>query len=149
MLPFQDRISLFSKACRYNQAIKHPHSGQMALIQLLISTPWEKLFDPGFICQINGHSPLATARNHYRTAPASNELNRWLYHEIKIIITDDDIRKVTSMTELAELYPRYPLLDYSLAEFSGEFLQMLKVQGTRLRYIIKKSDADFLPKRIS
>jgi asparagine synthase (glutamine-hydrolysing) len=68
--------------------------------------------------------------------------------DLKIIITDNDLRKVTTMSHLAGVTPRYPLLDPALAEFTGTIPPDLKVRGTQLRYIFKKAMQDVLPQEI-
>jgi asparagine synthase (glutamine-hydrolysing) len=91
---------------------------------------------------------LDRARDYFRSAPARDELNRWLYLDLKIVITDNDIRKVTTMSQVAGVTVRYPLLDPQLAEFSGTIPADLKVRGRQLRYIFKKAMRGLLPPEI-
>ncbi len=148
LLPFRDKIRLLDRAYRYIRRAKIPLPDRWHSYAFLSSTPLERVFAPGFLQILNGVDTLAPARRHFTGAAAVNDLNRWLYHELKIIITDDDLRKVTSMTELAGVVPRYPLLDFNLAEFSGRVPANLKISGKRLRYIFKKAMSDFLPPEI-
>jgi asparagine synthase (glutamine-hydrolysing) len=97
---------------------------------------------------LNGEHSLEPARRHFRTAPAQTDLNRWLYLDLKIIIADNDLRKVTTMSRLAGITARYPLLDPTLAEFSGTIPTDLKVRGTQLRYLFKKAMSSVLPAEI-
>lgn len=108
----------------------------------------EDLLTQSFRRELNGFDPLQTARGHFRRAGAASDLNRWLYLDIKITITDNDIRKVTAMSDLAGVCPRYPFLDPMLAEFSGTIPSSLKVRGTRLRYLFKKAMRRILPPEI-
>jgi asparagine synthase (glutamine-hydrolysing) len=108
----------------------------------------EELLTPLFQKLLAGTDPLAPAKHHFHTATARNDLNRWLYLDVKITITDNDIRKVTKMAELAGIVPRYPLLDHLLAEFSGKIPYQLKVRGTQLRYLFKKAMSKVLPSEI-
>jgi asparagine synthase (glutamine-hydrolysing) len=68
--------------------------------------------------------------------------------DLKIIITDNDLRKVTTMSHLAGVTPRYPMLDPALVEFTGSIPSDLKVRGTDLRYIFKRAMRDVLPLEI-
>ena len=97
---------------------------------------------------LKDNDPLAPARRHYFDAVAESELNRWLYLDLKITITDNDLRKVTTMCRLAEVQPRYPLLDWPLAAFAATIPAYLKVRGSRLRYMFKKAMRDVLPPEI-
>lgn len=147
-LPFREKIRFLNLAHRYIRRAKIPPPDRWHSYSFLSSTPLEQVFDPGFLHLLDANDTLMPARRHFNAAPTSDDLNRWLYHELKIIITDDDLHKVTSMTELAGIVPRYPLLDFDLAEFSGRIPAKLKVSGTHLRYIFKKAMSGFLPQEI-
>lgn len=97
----------------------------------------------------NGHSDmLATIRGHYHRAPASSELNRLLYADVKMTLGDDDLPKVTRTAELAGMRVRFPYLDHQLAEFSGRLPASLKVRRLEKRYLFKLATRDLLPQAI-
>ena len=97
----------------------------------------------------NGHSDLlATMRSHYRSASASSELNRLLYVDIKMTLGDDDLPKVTRMSEIAGIRVRFPYLDHELAVFSGRLPAAMKVHLLEKRYLFKRATRDLLPKVI-
>jgi asparagine synthase (glutamine-hydrolysing) len=135
-------------ARRYIRRANIPPPDRYASYDFLSTVDWAELFSPHFHASLNGMDPLAASRRHFRSAKATCNLNRWLYLELKVTITDNDLRKVTSMTELAGVVPRYPFLDPVLAEFSGVIPAHLKVRGTRLRYLFKRSMSGFLPPEI-
>jgi asparagine synthase (glutamine-hydrolysing) len=114
---------------------------------LISSVPANELFTNDFVAAVND-DPLRTARNHFSTAPANNDLNRWLYLDLKITITDNDVRKVTTMSRLAGITTRYPFLHPDLAEFTGTIPVDMKVRGSRLRYLFKRAMQDLLPQQI-
>jgi asparagine synthase (glutamine-hydrolysing) len=114
----------------------------------LSTVDFNELFGPAFHASLQGKDSLDPARRHFQNAQAGHNLNRWLYLDLKITITDNDLRKVTPMTELAGVVPRYPLLDPVLSEFSGTIPANLKVRGTQLRYLFKQSMIGFLPPEI-
>ena len=64
---------------------------------------------------------------------------------MKFTITDNDIRKVISISERAGVKVCFPLLDSQLVDFAGTIRASLKVRGTKLRYFFKKALKDFLP----
>jgi len=97
----------------------------------------------------NGHSDLLRiARAHYKTAPASSELNRLLYIDIKMTLGDNDLPKVVRAAELAGVSVRFPFLDHPLAEFSGRLSANMKVRGMEKRFLFKKATAGLLPQAI-
>ncbi|KAF0221847.1 MAG: asparagine synthase [Geobacteraceae bacterium] len=108
----------------------------------------ENIFSPDFIRQLDGHDPNGWARDLWTTARADNELNRHLYLDMKFTITDNDLRKVTGMTEKAGVRVAYPFLDPRLVDFAAHMPVGLKVKGDRLRYAFKESLRNFLPPEI-
>ena len=50
---------------------------------------------------------------------ADTELDRQLYLDLKLVISDNDVLKVTRMTEAHGVAVRFPFLDHRLAEFAG------------------------------
>jgi asparagine synthase (glutamine-hydrolysing) len=97
----------------------------------------------------NGHSDLLMVmRAHYNGAPASSELNRLLYVDVKMTLGDDDLPKVTRTAELAGLKVRFPYLDHELAEFTGRLPARLKVHNLEKRYLFKIAMRKLLPPAI-
>jgi asparagine synthase (glutamine-hydrolysing) len=97
----------------------------------------------------NGHSDLlATMRRHHRAAPATTELNRLLYVDVKMTLGDDDLPKVTQTAELAGIRVRFPYLDHELAEFSGRLPASQKVRFLEKRYLFKHATRNLLPEAI-
>jgi len=105
-----------------------------------------QLLTADFCAAVDIEKMLAAAEEHFnRPPPGTTELNRHLYLDLKLAISDNDLRKVGGMTELAGVEVRYPLLDAQLAEFSGRIPSRLKMRGLKKRYIFKQALADFLP----
>ncbi len=142
------RVGPVDLARRYIRRANIPTPDRYLSYDFLASIDRTELFSRPFSELLNGTESLAAARRHFRGARATCNLNRWLYLDLKITITDNDLRKVTPMTELAGVVPRYPLLDPLLAEFSGTVPARLKVHGTRLRYLFKQAMTGFLPPEI-
>jgi asparagine synthase (glutamine-hydrolysing) len=84
--------------------------------------------------------------SHFHRVRASSELNRLMYMDLKLILADNDIRKVSGTAEIAGVNVRYPLLDDSLVELSSRIPSGLKLKGSEKRYIFKKAMQDILPK---
>jgi asparagine synthase (glutamine-hydrolysing) len=110
--------------------------------------PETQLFSSDFLARLDDEHPLASARRYFAAAPAKDDLSRWLYLDLKITIGHNDLRKVTTMSGLAGVTARYPMLDPALAEFTGTIPAKLKVKGSQLRYLFKKAMARILPREI-
>jgi asparagine synthase (glutamine-hydrolysing) len=141
-------ISFFDRASRYIRRSNINVPDRLFSYSLLSSVPGADLFTPDFMASIDGHDPLAPARHHFQTAPAHNDLNRWLYLDMKMTIGDNDLRKVTVMSRLAGVTARYPMLEPALAEFTGTIPADLKIRKTQLRYLFKKAMSGILPPEI-
>lgn len=92
--------------------------------------------------------PQDVAERVLSNAEAGNELDRYLYHDLKITLMDNDLRKVNTMTELAGVQVRYPFLDTDMVEFTGLIPPDMKVRPGMLRYVYKEAFKDILPQDI-
>jgi asparagine synthase (glutamine-hydrolysing) len=134
---------------RYVRRSNIPNPRRIYSYNLLLSEPLEQLLTPEFLAVAHADEVLATAEAHFRRPAAGTaELDRLLYLDLKLAIADNDVRKVSGMTELAGVSVRYPFLDTRLAEFSGRIPPGLKLRGFEKRYLFKQAVADFLPPKI-
>lgn len=91
---------------------------------------------------------MDTINAHFQRTRASSELNRLMYMDLKLILADNDLRKVSGTAELAGVNVRYPLLDDRLAELSSRIPSRLKLKGSEKRYIFKQAMQGILPEKI-
>ena len=71
----------------------------------------ETVFEGDFVRALGDYSVLDMPRKYYRQAQARDHLDRMLYMDVKIVLGDSDLPKVTRMTELAGIQVKFPLLD--------------------------------------
>jgi asparagine synthase (glutamine-hydrolysing) len=136
----------FGKAQRYIRRSNTPNPERYCRWRLLqVFQPKEVLGSA--MPHVNGDL-LSAVRSHYTSAPASSELNRLLYVDVKMTLGDEDLPKVVRMTELAGVKVRFPYLDHVLAEFSGSLPAELKVRGLKKRYLFKRAMHRLLPEAI-
>jgi asparagine synthase (glutamine-hydrolysing) len=146
-MPFRSR-PLVLRAASYIRRSGIPVPDRWHSYEFLSSIPRSEVFSPDFLAAVRRCDPLEASRRHYVSARAHNDLNRWLYLDLRITINDNDLRKVTGMCELAGIIPRYPFLDSVLAQFSGTIPENLKVRGRQLRYVFKEAMRELLPREI-
>ncbi|HEU0046387.1 MAG TPA: asparagine synthase C-terminal domain-containing protein, partial [Nitrososphaera sp.] len=146
-LPFPDR-GMFSKARKYVRRSNIPQPQRYFSYNLLHMVDLPHLFTDDFLASLPGNPALSLAKHYYETAHANTMLNRLLNIDLKIILTDNDLRKVTRMCDLANVQVRYPMLDQTLVEFSGTIPTNLKVKGFSKRYIFKEAFKNLLPPEI-
>lgn len=109
----------------------------------------EEIFDPSFLSRCNRESMANIPRKHFNRLPDAVPLDRHLYLDMKLTVTDNDLRKVTRMCEVAHVRVQYPMLDYPVVDLGFHISTDLKVKGTRnLRYVFKQAFRDLLPQKI-
>jgi asparagine synthase (glutamine-hydrolysing) len=143
VLPFQR--GLVGKARRYVRRSNLAAFERVMSYHFLCAHPPAEIFEPDFLHALNGYSVLEIPSQYYREAPAGEHLDRLLYHDLKLVIGDSDLPKVTCMSELAGIQSRFPFLDRAVAEFSGRIPARLKVKGFEKRYLFKRAFRKLLP----
>lgn len=146
LLPQND--GKFSLPRKYVNRANIPNPRRILSYNLFLSWPPKEIFSDAFLSEAPPESWMQILEGHFRTARAGSELNRLLYMDVKVILADNDLRKVNGTAELAGIRVRYPLLDYRLVEFSGSIPTRLKLKGFEKRYIFKKAMEGILPRRI-
>jgi asparagine synthase (glutamine-hydrolysing) len=146
LLPESDGV--FSLPGRYVRRARIPNPRRIFSYNLFLSTHPAEVFQPDFLAQSPPDTWMSIAEGHFHSARASSELNRILYLDVKMILADNDLRKVSATAELAGVRVRYPLLDYRLAEVSAQIPSSLKLKGFEKRYIFKKAMQGILPREV-
>ena len=89
-------------AMKYIRRASLPNPQRLYSYGFFNTVPMESLFEDGFLSSLGrDHDPYAPINLHYFNAPAERELDRQLYIDLKLIISDNDLFKVTRMTECA------------------------------------------------
>jgi asparagine synthase (glutamine-hydrolysing) len=146
-VPWLDRCPL-SAAHKYIRRSNIPQPRRYFSYNLIYTVDLREMLRPEFLAAVSQESPLAIAREYYEGAGNTTLLNRLLHIDLKIVITDNDLRKVTRMCELANVRVRYPMLDTELVEFSGTIPAGLKVKRFDKRHIFKLAYKEFLPPEV-
>ena len=130
---------------RYVQRANIPNPRRTFSYNVFLSLEPTQVFEGDFLKQTPPETWMNIAEGHFNSAEASSDLNRMMHLDIKIILADNDLRKVSGTAEIAGVRVRYPLLDRRLAEFSGSIPTSLKLKGSQLRYIFKRAMKGVLP----
>lgn len=146
-IPVPER-GVLGKARKYMRRSNLPQPMRFFSYNLLYTVDPHEIFADDFLSTLTGDPGLEVAARHYKDVPATSMLNRLLHVDLKITITDNDLRKVTRMCELANVKVRFPMLDLELVEFSGRIPADLKVRGFEKRFIFKEAFKNFLPQEI-
>jgi len=133
---------------RYVQRASIPNPRRIFSYGLFFSTKPEEVFEPDFLAEVPADSWMTIADGHYNRHSDATELNRLMYFDLKMILADNDLRKVVGTAELAGVRVRFPFLDHRLVEFTGRIPSSLKMRGSQKRYIFKSAMRGILPEEV-
>ncbi|MBI4364396.1 MAG: asparagine synthase, partial [Candidatus Latescibacteria bacterium] len=138
---------VFGRARKYIQRANTPYPERLDMYGFLEEIPMDALFAGEFLEELEGsYDPGSAGHAHYRRARARTELDRQLYVDLKITISDNDLIKVTRSAQAAGVAARFPFLDHHLAEFAATVPAALKMRGRELRTFFKRAYRDLLPR---
>ena len=121
------KVDLFRKIIKYVRRANIPYPDRLLSWGVKEYTDQHEFWDPSFIEQAGTtFSILEYFRAHYEKAPNISELDRQLYIDMKLTLSDNDIPKVVNMTKAANMAVRFPFLDYHLMDFAAKFPLMKK-----------------------
>ena len=134
---------------KYIRRANIPYPQRLTSYGLFNIIPLSQLLTDGMLEFLpSDYDPYEPVGLHYFKAPAQTELDRQLYIDLKLTISDNDLFKVTRMTQAAGVAVRYPFLDHHMAEFAALVPADVKMRGRQLRSFFKEAYADLLPEAI-
>lgn len=146
LLSNQLGLPVFGKIKRYLHRSNLPYYARITSYDFFRIVPMVQFIDEDLIEHVGrNYDPYGIVRHYYFEAPAQEDLDRHLYIDWKLTLVDNDLIKVTRMTEAAGITVRYPFLDHRLVEFSVKVPAHIKMRGRELRTFFKKAYAGLLP----
>lgn len=136
------------KVRNYIRKANQPAVDRFFAYQLYYRDHAAEFLTDDFRASLEKEFPIEVARRHYRQAGEISPLNRLLYVDLKLAVSDNDLFKVNRMAERHGIQVRYPYLDSHVGIMSGRIPAGLKVKGWSKRYIFKQAFAKFLPEEI-
>jgi len=110
--------------------------------------PPSRFVDGDLLRAAREYRPYAMVLRHHDSARASTALDRQLYLDLKITISDNDLFKVTRACERAGVAVRFPFLDERVVDLAQRVPASLKIRGGQLRTFFKDAYRDLLPPEI-
>jgi asparagine synthase (glutamine-hydrolysing) len=137
---------LFRKGEKYIQRASIPYHERIFSYDFFKVVPITEFLEDNLLDTVGReYNPYGLYSFYYFRAPAQNDLDRHLFIDWNLTLSDNDIVKVTRMTEAAGVTVRFPFLDYRVAEFSTTVPAKMKMRGARLRTFQKNAFSDLLP----
>ncbi len=87
-------------------------------------------------------------QSYFARCTDPDSMNRILYADLKTSLPDDLLAMTDRMSMAASIECRAPLVDFELVELMSRVPSSLKVHGFRLKYLMKKAVAPWLPREI-
>lgn len=153
LLP-QDRNSAWKDYARYAAAFlktaeQEPASQYMSYVTLFSPQTQKDLLCPEARVGGNGNDAASrTLQQYFARCTKDDGLQGILYADLKTSLPDDLLALTDRMSMAASIECRAPLVDYELVELASCMPSSLKVRGLRLKYILKKALAPWLPGEI-
>lgn len=130
---------------RYIRRANIPNPQRYYSYNFFLSFPPREIFSQDLLSAGPRENWLEIPQSHFSQPHDASELNRLLYVDVKMILADNDLKKVSGMGELAGIQVRYPLCDYRLAELAARIPTSLKLRRFEKRYIFKQAMKGILP----
>ncbi|MCE0556591.1 MULTISPECIES: asparagine synthase-related protein [unclassified Motilimonas] len=105
----------------------------------------EHFFTPEFLAQVDVEQPEQQNQTWFDIPEPASQLNRMLWLDWKHTLADNDLRKVSSMCQLANIDVRFPMLDREVVDLSCRIPSQWKLPFGKLRHFYKQSFRTFLP----
>ncbi|MGE5178130.1 MAG: asparagine synthetase B family protein [Bacteroidota bacterium] len=136
---------LFVKAGKYVRRASLPPAERFVSYDFWNDIPPAAFATSDLMAAAGDYRPSAMAIRHHERARAKTELDRQLYLDLKITISDNDVLKVTRMCERAGVAVRFPFLDERVVGVATRVPARLKMRGGELRTFFKDTYRELLP----
>jgi asparagine synthase (glutamine-hydrolysing) len=148
MLQLFPNNGVFFKARRYIRRAKIPNPERFFSYNLLADNAQNGILQPDFLSRIDPGCFINLMRDHFERVGPTHVTNALLYLDMKITITDNDLRKVNQMAEVCGLRTQFPFLHRDLVDFAAHIPPALKAAPGATRVIFKEAMNGFLPQEI-
>lgn len=139
---------LTRKAKGYVEKASIPLPARLENWNLLHRIGTSQLLHPDFLACVDDKRTFKNMQILWDSAPANSSLNHMLYYDWQYTLSDNDLRKVGTMTELAGVRVSYPLLHPDVVDLSMRVPPEMKMAGVKLRDFYKRAMTGFLPDEI-
>ena len=149
----QDRLSPWKDYARYASAFVKSAELQAAerymdYVTLFDGEAQQALFENSNNGSESSPNLTTALIAYFDRCDDSDSLNRIMYADLKTSLPDDLLAMTDRMSMAASIECRAPLVDHELIELCSRMPSSLKVRGFRMKYLMKKAVAPWLPREI-
>ncbi len=142
---FPGRLPLLRKLRSYVEQAALPMPQRYESSNLVEHIGANSIFQSDFLAQIDPDHPHALMREAHVPFAGCSIINQMLGIDLRFVLADGDLPKVTTTCELAGVDVAFPMLDHAVVSFSESLPPEFKLRGTQLRWFFKESLRGFLP----
>jgi asparagine synthase (glutamine-hydrolysing) len=136
---------IFVKAGKYVRRASLPPAERIVSYDFWTVVPPAAFATADLMATAGAYRPASMVIHHHDRARASTALDRHLYLDLKVTISDNDVPKVTRMCDRAGVAVRFPFLDERVVDVATRVPARLKMRGGELRTFFKDAYKDLLP----
>jgi len=108
----------------------------------------QALFGNDLWAQVGHLNSADVIVEQFNNADADDPLDRMLYADFMTRLPEHSLMLTDRMTMAHGLEARSPYLDHELVEFMASFPSHLKIRKRKLKYVLRRLSADYLPEQI-
>lgn len=108
----------------------------------------QRVFSEEFLARVDPQAPLRHMADVWDSCPSDDLLDRMLWYDWRFTLADNDIRKVSTMSELAGVKVSYPMLQEDFVDLSIRVPSAEKISRHELRTFFRDAVRDYLPAKI-
>lgn len=138
----------FRKFSSYVRQAKIPLPERFESWNLIHREGPDRVFSPAFLAKVDPDAPLRRMAEVWNSCPSDDLLDRMLWYDWKFTLADNDLRKVSMMSELAGIKVSYPMLEEDFVDLSIRVPSSEKITRHELRTFFRDAVREFLPAKI-
>lgn len=143
-----NRLTPLRKARSYVDQARIPMPERLESWNYMYRIDLGAMLEPEFRAAVDTRAPLRSMSEVYDETPSKLLMHRMLYFDWQYTLSDNDLRKVSTMCSLAGVRVSFPMLDPRLIDLSLRVPPKLMMQGLELRSFYKNAMKGFLPDEI-
>lgn len=136
------------KVARYVERARIPLPDRLFGYNLLVRNAPDSVLTSPFLREIDTESPYRYVRQLFAEPRNGDVLDRMLYLDWTLTLTDNDLPKVRVATDLAGLTAHFPMLDADVVATSVAVPTDAKLTLRSLRKFYKQTFSEFLPQGV-
>jgi len=139
------RFPLLRKLRSYVEQARPPMPLRYAAYNLLKHLGVTTVFTADFLASVDTLHPLRLLTEVHTPHAGASLINQMQAVDLRFVLADGDLPKVTRTCALADVDVAFPLLDDRVFAFAQHLPSDLKLRGRTLRWFFKRALSDFLP----